>query len=166
MQYEQQPDPRQALRPPPKTCVASVNTHDMPTFASHWRGLDIADRADLGLIPKGTLGREKAQRRKLATALLAFLRGQKCLQGQRGTAREALQACLHWLGQSDAEVVLLNLEDLWLEEAPQNTPGTYRERPNWRRKARLSLEQIRTDPALRSVLTKLNALRMRKSNPG
>src|SRR5581483_12125792 len=49
--FEQRPDPRAALTPPPVHSVASVNTHDMPTFAAHWRGLDLAERQALGLIP-------------------------------------------------------------------------------------------------------------------
>src|SRR5439155_1809875 len=51
VQYEQQPDARKALRPPPLECIASMNTHDMPTFSSYWNGLDIPDRADLGILP-------------------------------------------------------------------------------------------------------------------
>ena len=46
----------------------------------------------------------------------------------------------------------MNLEDLWLETEPQNVPGTWQERPNWQRKARLSLEEIRTNPEFASLL--------------
>ena len=55
-----------------------------------------------------------------------------------------IPALLKWLKASPAEIVLINLEDLWAETRPQNVPGTSSERPNWRRKARLSLEQYRT----------------------
>lgn len=37
------------------------------------------------------------------------------------------------LAASAAPVVLLTLEDLWLEPLPQNVPGTSSERPNWQR---------------------------------
>ena len=37
---------------------------------------------------------------------------------------------------------MVTLEDLWSETEPQNTPGTGQERPNWRRKAAKSLEEI------------------------
>jgi 4-alpha-glucanotransferase len=48
--------------------------------------------------------------------------------------------------------VLINLEDLWLEKRPQNVPGTSTERPNWRRKAKLTLEQLFRDPRLRKLI--------------
>ena len=56
----------------------------------------------------------------------------------------------------------LNLEDLWLETEPQNTPNTYLERPNWRRKLRRSFEQFSRDPALIETLKQVDELR---SNP-
>ena len=38
---------------------------------------------------------------------------------------------------------LVNVEDLWEEILPQNVPATNKERPNWRRRIRPSIEQIR-----------------------
>jgi 4-alpha-glucanotransferase len=37
--------------------VASLNTHDMPTFAGFWRGSEIDDQLDLGLIDEDGHGR-------------------------------------------------------------------------------------------------------------
>jgi 4-alpha-glucanotransferase len=60
-------------------------------------------------------------------------------------------------------MVLVNLEDLWGETAAQNVPGTTTsERPNWRRKARYSLEQLAAMPQVRTVLRKLNRLRQNR----
>jgi 4-alpha-glucanotransferase len=53
-----------------------------------------------------------------------------------------MRALLRFLAASPGELVLINLEDLWLEKRPQNTPGTYLERPNWQRKARYSFEEF------------------------
>jgi 4-alpha-glucanotransferase len=39
------------------------------------------------------------------------------------------------LGASASPWVVLQLEDLWGERAPQNVPGTSTERPNWLRRA-------------------------------
>jgi len=58
---------------------------------------------------------------------------------------------------------LVNLEDLWLEASPQNVPGTWEERPNWKRKARYSLEQIRELPWLRATLLMIDQLRKQGS---
>jgi 4-alpha-glucanotransferase len=58
--------------------------------------------------------------------------------------------------------VVVNLEDLWLEESPQNVPGTMDERPNWRRKARCGLDEIRASPAITALLEEVD--RHRRKN--
>jgi 4-alpha-glucanotransferase len=73
VQFAQRPNPRAALAKPPRHSVASINTHDMPTFAAHWRGLDIDDRVKLGLLTKLQARNEHARRAKLNMALLKFL---------------------------------------------------------------------------------------------
>jgi 4-alpha-glucanotransferase len=146
---------RQPLRVPPRRSVASLNTHDMPTFAAHFRGLDIADRASLGLVPKNQVRRSLVQRKKMGAALAQFLKRKGFLKSERAGSRAMVAACLRWLGAGPSEIVLVNLEDLWQEEQPQNVPGTCAERPNWRRKSRVPLERIISSPPLRQVLEDL-----------
>ncbi len=52
VQYEASPNPARPLREVPEDMVANLNTHDMPTFAAFWQGLDIEDRQALGLLEK------------------------------------------------------------------------------------------------------------------
>src|SRR5262249_36177783 len=118
LQYEQRDDPENALRSAPEHSVASVNTHDMPTFAAHWRGLDLADRAALGLIPRNKLPARRAERRRLNLALAKFFWRAGVLKRGQADARSVLIACLRWLGKSPAEFALVSLEDLWLEIFP------------------------------------------------
>lgn len=153
LQYEQRPE---GVREPQKNEVASVNTHDMPSFAAHWEALDIADRHDLGLIPTKDLGREKRHRARLKAALVKVLRHKKLLPGARPGSRAVLSAALQLLARSSAETILVTLEDLWSEERSQNVPGTSVERPNWRRKSKLSLEQIMADPDVKAILAGVN----------
>lgn len=60
------------------------------------------------------------------------------LEDLSGTADPglALGRLLEALGRSPARQVQVNLEDLWLEPAPQNVPGTGAEAANWRRRFR------------------------------
>jgi 4-alpha-glucanotransferase len=74
-----------------------------------------------------------------------------------------LEACLAELAARDVPLLLVNLEDLWLEELPQNTPGTGSERPNWRRRARYGLEEMRRSPAVQRILRRIEN---RRSGPG
>jgi len=65
------------------------------------------------------------------------------------------------LAAGPAHVVLVTLEDLWLEPQPQNVPGTSDERPNWRRPASRTIEQVVADPVVRAILDEIAALRRR-----
>ena len=56
-------------------------------------------------------------------------------------SRECLVRWLQTLLGSDADLVAVNIEDLWLEEEPQNVPGRV-DRPNWRRKLRHGLTSL------------------------
>jgi 4-alpha-glucanotransferase len=73
----------------------------------------------------------------------------------RDDVAAARDALLGFLGASRARLVIANLEDMWGEMEPQNVPGTTGENPNWRRKARLSFEEMQSD---RGVLAGLKAL--------
>jgi 4-alpha-glucanotransferase len=113
--------------------IASLNTHDTATFGGWWRGTDIDDRRALGLITDAQVVSERRERADSKQALLAFVdRGTLAPAALADEARAALGATLD-LARGPAAVVLVNLEDLWLESAPQNVPGTSDERPNWRR---------------------------------
>jgi 4-alpha-glucanotransferase len=161
LQYEQPPSG--PPRAPEAVEVASLNTHDMPGFAAHWNGADLADRDDLGLI-KDLLS-EKRSRDQLRRNLLRFLREQKLLTSRRPTTGEIVAATLKFLARGRAEIVLVSLEDLWLEERPQNVPGTSTERPNWRRKSALAIEEIEADQSLAEFLQALSRLRATRETP-
>jgi 4-alpha-glucanotransferase len=59
-----------------------------------------------------------------------------------------------FLAESEAEIVLINLEDLWGELEPQNVPGVPGR--SWRHKFRLALEAAMADGSIRRVLTNVN----------
>lgn len=159
VQYECRPNSDWALPDAGANSVASLNTHDMPPFAAFWQGLDIDDRQGLGLLNDEEVQAERTHRERLRQALVEFLHRRGLLADTEGRLGDVLEACLAYLASSAAEVVLVNLEDLWMEIFPQNTPGTITQRINWRRKARLSLEQIREDPYVQKVLRRVDNLR-------
>ncbi|HVV01775.1 MAG TPA: 4-alpha-glucanotransferase, partial [Verrucomicrobiae bacterium] len=148
---------RAALRPPPVSAVASLDTHDTPTFAARWKARDIEQRLKLKLLSRGEAVAERKRRAGLKQALAEFLERKGLLARGEREYEPVLRACLRWLGQSPAELVLVNLEDLWGEEQPQNVPGTVREYPNWRRKARLAVEAIRSSRRIRALLREVDS---------
>jgi 4-alpha-glucanotransferase len=142
LQYRGRPDPNNGLEPIFEGAVASFGTHDMPTFAAFWQGLDIQDRVDLGVLDEAGATEERRRRRELCQAVEAYLQKRGFLQ-KPGDLAAVLRACLAYLSTGPGRVALANLEDLWLEVNPQNVPGTWRERPNWQRRARHSLEEVK-----------------------
>jgi 4-alpha-glucanotransferase len=143
-QYEIMGDPeRPKLRPVSSKNVASLNTHDMPPFQAFLEGLDIDDRLDLGFLDEKTAGKERRQRLAMKRKLRSFLNATR------------------FLAKSMADIVLVNMEDLWQETLPQNVPATNEDRPNWRRRTRPSIEQIRKMAGLAEVLTDVFAHRSR-----
>ena len=102
---------------------------------------------DLGLINPERSDEERGIRRNA----ISFARS---LIGSDSPAL-AHQALVDSLGESPAALVLVNLEDIWLELEPQNVPGTGDEQPNWRRQSSRSLEEIRSSDDVRSMFLRL-----------
>ena len=144
---------------PPAEAVASLNTHDMPPFAAYWNALDAEMRAEMGLIDAGEVESERDKRNDVARALSAHLRREGFLRdgkvdrllNRKAETDDALRALLQLLAASPAQITLINLEDLWLEEQPQNVPGTSHEKPNWRRRMRYTLGELAAQAGSSSV---------------
>ena len=158
-QYEARPQPQSAFRAIPSRSVASLNTHDMPPFRAFWEGSDIQDRFDLGLLDPADVVREQRLRDRIRRAFRILLQREGLIGDTLPSAEDILKASLAHLSASSAELVLINLEDLWQEIRPQNVPGTTHERVNWRRKTRLSIEQLRENPDVRDLLRTVHAVR-------
>ncbi len=161
-QFGVTPDPEKALEEVPTGTVASLNTHDTPTFAGFWSGIDIDDRVDLGLLSQEQSGAERDSRTRQKEALIRFLQNRGWLQGESPDEAAVLKAWLCHLSSGAAELVLINLEDLWLEPNPQNVPGTWDERPNWKRKASYSIEQLCQMESVVDVLKTVTEVRQRR----
>jgi 4-alpha-glucanotransferase len=144
------------IRTPSANAVASMNTHDLPTFSAFWNALDVDDHVALGLMTEGEANAERGRRGAMRHQLTVYLREIGLLAADAHEPHAVLEALLRWLGASPAPTVLASLEDLWGETQPQNTPGTFEERCNWRRKARLRFEEFRELPSVLQALAKLD----------
>jgi 4-alpha-glucanotransferase len=140
VQYELQPG-SQGLREPPAATVASLNTHDMPTFPAFWEARDVAILEELGFFNEAQARDERERRGVLRRQMEDELAPEERGRG-RATEEAVLRRRLEHLAASPARLVLVSLEDLWYETEPQNVPGTHTERPNWRRKAKHSFEDF------------------------
>ncbi|MDQ4130532.1 MAG: 4-alpha-glucanotransferase, partial [Actinomycetota bacterium] len=160
VQYETNPDAQEVLGRVPDDVVASVNTHDMPPFGGWWLARDVDDGLDLGLLNGAEAEEAREERSSARRRIIELLIASGHLTLEQGHDPAAVHAgLLSWLGASAAPVVLVNLEDLWLEQEPQNTPGTRQERPNWRRRAALTLEELADRAELVEPLRRLDTVR-------
>jgi 4-alpha-glucanotransferase len=165
VQYQLQSDQDDFVGTVPRNCIACINTHDMPPFAAWWEGHDILDREDLGLINADDVKREQAERVGHKRRLVEWLKTKQAPGHEALTTAEdagavaVVRVLTNWLATSPAEFMLVNVEDLWGETRSQNVPGTFLERPNWRRRAARTFEEFKADPEVAGPLREINRLR-------
>jgi 4-alpha-glucanotransferase len=162
-QFSISADARKAVPAIPPPNLACLNTHDIPPFAAHWQGGDIDLRHHFGWLDEDGASSEHAQRQEWREAIVRYLRSKRLISARgKPSAQQIAAALLLELAGSDAEILLVNLEDLWGETRSQNVPGTTEEHPNWKRKAALTLEQLMGDPKLAKLLRQLTSARRSK----
>ncbi|MFC1893048.1 4-alpha-glucanotransferase [Chloroflexota bacterium] len=159
LHYELISDTQEAVPSVPGRSVASLNTHDMPPFAAFWRGDDIQQRLDLGLLDNAGARRDKRTRRDIKAVLVKLLKDKGLVRGVEVDTAAVLKGCLSFLASSPTPIMLVNLEDLWLETQPQNVPSTLYNYPNWQRKTRYRFEEFCRMPQVVDTLWTINNLR-------
>lgn len=159
--FETSADPARAIAPPPRESLAALNTHDMAPFAAFWTGADIDERERSGAVGPDQARSERAGREPVLGAMAAFLRERGELGTDPSTA-DVTAAAYAFLASSEARAVIVNLEDLWGELRPQNTPGTAT--GNWRRRAAKTLEELTRAPEIEAVLRTVQDRRRASAN--
>jgi 4-alpha-glucanotransferase len=101
--------------------IAGFNTHDMFPFEAFLHNDDFNYLLKLNLLTKDEADKLAKERR---TALDPWF----------DRKNDAFLNVLERIARSPARFAIINMEDLWREEMPQNIPGTTNEYPDWRRK--------------------------------
>ncbi len=141
--------------------LTAFSNHDFPTLAGFWEGTDFQWRATLGIASEEQALNAERDRRE---------RDKQFLQRQTGVDSSAegplntkLAADLQTaLGRAPALAVAVQLEDLLLQTAQPNVPGTTREQPNWRRKYSTDIQSIMDQPSANQILSAMREVRPRK----
>ncbi|MCP3998332.1 MAG: hypothetical protein GY722_25200 [bacterium] len=131
--------------------LIALSTHDTPPFAAWWNGQDITDGEDLGVYTDGRGDVARSDRHDTIDYLQNLL-GTNGLEDTR-------DAIMDWMAASAASVSLINIDDLWGEPRRQNVPGTDIERPNWRARHAMAMEELVSDSDILIRLEQLNELR-------
>jgi 4-alpha-glucanotransferase len=141
----------------PELALASISTHDLPPLAGFWSMKDIVVRRELGLfLDEGQFQKAMRNRinekRRMVDRLqnLGYLSQEEALtlqaQEEPVLTEELHRAALSFLVSTQAKLAVLNQEDLFREIEQLNLHGTVIEYPNWSKKMRYSLEELRYHP--------------------
>lgn len=134
----------------PPHAVACASTHDLPTLAGWWQGVDIAQREQAQLLgAQETAAGLRAQRREDRAQLRARLAGPDPAPPADGAP---IPAMLAFVAATPCPLMLTSLEDLAGEAEAPNVPGTVQEFPNWRRRLPVDAAAACASPAWRERL--------------
>jgi 4-alpha-glucanotransferase len=126
-----------------ENALVSFSTHDLATFAGWLEDRDLREKRALGIDP----GESDADRAAAKAGLHASL------MRWRGKERPRLTflPIARYLAATPSRLLVISMEDaLGLADQP-NVPGTVRERPNWRHRLPIALEDLPQHPRMRAL---------------
>lgn len=144
----------------PDLALACVTTHDLATLEGFWRGADIDLKQRLALYPSDDAEQgERGARLHDRWLLLQALRRQGLLPNgldpddiDGHPMSPQLIAALHaFLARSPASILLVQIDDLMREQEQINLPGTVFERPNWRRRLSMRVDELPDAPVVKAL---------------
>ena len=144
----------ESLDPVPTGAVASFGTHDTATFLGWWSEGDIDERVEVGHLSEEGAALARGHRRHDRERLVRVLG-----LGPDAEPDVVLDAVHAQLADSEAGLVMVQIEDLLKVTSGVNLPGTYDERPNWSQQTPLSLEEMASTRVLAETLTPLRERR-------
>src|ERR1019366_7410906 len=145
----------------PRQALVSSTTHDLPTLAGFWVGVDITARRAAGIIDddaqRGQLEQRRVEKQKMLDVLFQLDLVSKLLPSHAEAYPELTgelhNAIIGFLAMTPSQLLAINQEDLTKEVNQQNLPGSTWQYPNWGRKMRFTIEQLRGDAETRGYTT-------------
>jgi len=136
----------------PRQALVASTTHDLPTIAGFWTGRDVEARLAAHLTDAAGYERQMRERRQEKQLMLDALHSEGLLPADYSSDAALIpeldgplhNAIIGYLAQTPSMLLLLNQEDLTKETEQQNLPGSTAEYPNWRRKMKWSVGELRT----------------------
>jgi len=145
----------------PERALVSSTTHDLPTLAGFWTGEDIEARRRAGMFPNDAMYHRQVHDRAVEKQkvldllhslelLPAFVPASAALVPEM--TGELHNAVIGFLALTPSQLLAVNQEDLTKEVAQQNLPATTWQYPNWSRKMKFTLEELRSEPVARDFV--------------
>lgn len=162
-------DAQAGFTPPaafPAQAFAAFGTHDLPTLAGFWRGIDLQLHQRMAPASSADAQARQQEREALCERLLQALAhagngpgAGPALPRPGDDATPALVAAVYaYLASTPCWLVGVQLEDVTLQPVQVNLPGTREDQfPNWRRKLGCTLDALADDATLQAVVRALQA---------
>lgn len=124
----------------PKQSMSAITTHDLPTVAGVWTGVDLADQRTAGVTVKDDGDDELRDRLKTTIGV-----------DDSASVDQVVLGAHMALAESPSMLVTAALDDLLGAERRPNVPGTIDQHPNWRLPLPLPLDDLPGHPLAESV---------------
>jgi (1->4)-alpha-D-glucan 1-alpha-D-glucosylmutase len=154
----------------PAQAIVAASTHDLPTLAGWWDGVDIAVRESLGLFPASEAREAQIVGRAQDRARLLLALEREGLLPPGATANPVsapvmttgfAAAVQTYLARTPAALLAVQLEDVLGVKEQVNLPGTTDQHPNWRRRLPLAVERFAEDERVAAIAGTLARVRER-----
>jgi 4-alpha-glucanotransferase len=164
--FEQEPSGK--FKPPSAyvpTSLAVATTHDLPTLRGWWEEGDLTLRDRLDLYPSAEFKAQAhatraSERRELLLALVAENLWRWSPDQPLPAYSPALSRAVHaYLALSQANIAMIQVEDLIGMGDPVNVPGTDTEYSNWQRKVTQDTADIFARADVHDILAAMNSAR-------
>ncbi|HVV93375.1 MAG TPA: malto-oligosyltrehalose synthase [Hyphomicrobiales bacterium] len=126
----------------PRSALAAITTHDLPTFRGWWRGLDIDLRHSVGVYDQAMAAEQERARAGDKQALAAALFAEGLVPAPEPPEEPPFEAAARYLARSAAALAAIQIEDIAGELVQANLPGVGDPHPNWRRRLPVPLEAV------------------------
>jgi 4-alpha-glucanotransferase len=132
--------------------LVSSTTHDLPTIAGFWKSRDIEARKAAGLADEQGYRRQLEDRKREKQQILDMLHSENLLPAYYARNADHVpeidgdlhNAMIGFLAQVPSMILLINQEDFTKETEQQNLPGSTAQYPNWQRKMKVKIEELRS----------------------
>ncbi|WP_421119530.1 4-alpha-glucanotransferase [Aquihabitans daechungensis] len=130
----------------PHQAMAAITTHDLPTVAGVWTGIDLADQRDAGVTVPDNGDDDFRHRLRVAASC-----------GDDAPVDHVVVESYRKLAESPCMVVTAALDDLLGAEHRPNVPGTIDEHPNWRIPLPAPIDDLPTAPLADRIVDAISA---------
>ena len=138
----------------PESALVSLSTHDLPTLAGFWEGLDIDTRIAIGSLAPQEETKIRSERKEHKAKIIERLVHDGTLRAEVAhhawesvtLTPELHQAALLFILKTPCRLALISFEDLFMDTRQQNLPGTTSEHPNWVTKTKFTIQELKNHP--------------------